>query len=168
MSDSDLHNKAKATTADVVGNGAEENNIDPRWQWHYDTLQDLRNHFTKEEAQLQEDANSEYTGPRRNDADVATNAYDRDWALGTLSAEQDAVYEIDEAINRIGNGTYGVCEITGKSIESARLRAVPWTRFSIEGEREAERRGVLNKMTPKLGELEPLPRERPPESYGKD
>lgn len=161
-------NKTKATTGEVIGDGVLQIQIDPKWQWHYDTLQSLRTHLIKEQNELHEEANEEYTGPRRNDADVATNTFDRDWALGTLSAEQDALYEIDEAINRIRNGTYGKCEITGQPIEVARLKAVPWTRFSIQGEREAERRGVLVKLTPKLGRLESLPREHPPESYGKD
>ena len=50
--------------------------------------------------------------------------FDRDFALSLLSSDQDALYEIDEAIKRIEKGTYGVCELTGKSIPKARLEAI--------------------------------------------
>lgn len=50
--------------------------------------------------------------------------------------------EIELALSRIENGTYGVCEETGESIEDDRLLAVPWTRLSIEG---AEIREAMNK-----------------------
>ena len=54
------------------------------------------------------------------------------------------------------------------AVNSGLIALFTRTRFSIEGEREAERRGALNNMTPRLGPLQPLPREAPPESYGND
>jgi RNA polymerase-binding transcription factor DksA len=78
-------------------------------------------------------------------ADAGTDEFDRDFALGMLSSEQDALYEIDEAINRIRDGTYGKCELTGKPIEAARLDAIPWTRFSAAAEKQLEREGLLRK-----------------------
>ncbi len=72
-------------------------------------------------------------------ADAGTDTYDRDFALGMLSSEQDAAYAIEEALNRIRNGTYGVCELTGKRINVERLEAIPWTRFSAEAEKQLER-----------------------------
>jgi RNA polymerase-binding transcription factor DksA len=74
-------------------------------------------------------------------ADAGTDSYDRDFALGMLSSEQDAVYEIEEALSRIQAGTYGRCELTGKPIEPARLEAIPWTRFNAGAERQLEREG---------------------------
>jgi RNA polymerase-binding transcription factor DksA len=71
-------------------------------------------------------------------ADAGTDAFDRDFALGMLSTEQDTIYQIEQAIDRIQNGTYGVCEITGKRISPQRLEAIPWTRFSLEAERRLE------------------------------
>ncbi|MEM0897541.1 MAG: molecular chaperone DnaK, partial [Verrucomicrobiota bacterium] len=47
-------------------------------------------------------------------ADAGSDAYDRDFALSLLSKEQDALYEIDEALERMELGAYGVCEISGK------------------------------------------------------
>ncbi len=84
-------------------------------------------------------------------ADAGTDTFDRDWALSMLSLEQNAVYEIEEALDRIHLGTYGTCELTGKPIEPDRLDAIPWTRFTAEGEREVERNGLDKRAH--LGEL---------------
>jgi RNA polymerase-binding transcription factor DksA len=78
-------------------------------------------------------------------ADAATDAFDRDFNLGVLSSEQDALYEIVEAMNRIRNGTYGICELTGKKIEKARLEAIPWTRFTAAAERQLEKEGTVKR-----------------------
>lgn len=71
-------------------------------------------------------------------ADAGTDSFDRDLALGLASFEQEALYEVDAALKRIDDGTYGVCELTGHCIPWRRLQAVPWTRFSIEAEAEVE------------------------------
>lgn len=52
------------------------------------------------------------------------------------------LYEIESALGRIENGTFGTCEETEEPIEVERLRAIPWTRLSIEG---AEIRESMNK-----------------------
>src|SRR4029078_5980457 len=58
-------------------------------------------------------------------ADAGSDAYDREFSLSLLSQEQDALYEIDQALKRIDLGTYGVCEMSGKPIPHARLEAIP-------------------------------------------
>jgi RNA polymerase-binding transcription factor DksA len=63
---------------------------------------------------------------------------DRDLVLGLVSFEQEGLYEIDAALKRIEDGTYGVCELTGKAIPWERLEAIPRTRFSIEAENQIE------------------------------
>ena len=72
-------------------------------------------------------------------ADAGSDAYDRDFALSLLSKEQDALFEIDEALKRLDNGTYGTCEASGKPIPQARLEALPFARFTIECQAEYER-----------------------------
>jgi DnaK suppressor protein len=52
-------------------------------------------------------------------ADSGTDNFDRDFALSLLSSDQDAIYEIEEALKRIEKGTYGICELTGKPIPPA-------------------------------------------------
>jgi hypothetical protein len=71
-------------------------------------------------------------------ADAATDSFDRDLVLGLVSFEQEGLYEIDAALKRIEDGTYGVCELTSKPIPWERLAAIPWTRFSIEAENQLE------------------------------
>lgn len=71
-------------------------------------------------------------------ADAGTDNSDRDFALSLLSNEQDALAEIDQAISRIHDGTYGICEVTGKPIAHERLEAVPFTRYSLEGQAQFE------------------------------
>src|SRR5438094_2492255 len=65
-------------------------------------------------------------------ADAGSDAYDRDFALSLLSQEQDALYEIDQALKRIELGTYGTCEMSGKPIPRTRLEAIPFARFTVE------------------------------------
>jgi RNA polymerase-binding transcription factor DksA len=74
-------------------------------------------------------------------ADAGTDNFDRDFALSLVSSEQDALFEIEEAIQRIYDGSYGICEITGKPINKDRLEAVPFTRYSVEGQRQFESTG---------------------------
>ena len=84
-------------------------------------------------------------------ADSGTDNFDRDFALSLLSSDQDAVYEIEEALKRIDRKTYGVCELTGKQIPKARLEAIPWTRFTVDAQAQLEREGALRSR--RLGSL---------------
>jgi RNA polymerase-binding transcription factor DksA len=84
-------------------------------------------------------------------ADSGTDNFDRDFALNLLSSDQDAIYEIEEALKRIEKNTYGICELTGKTIPKARLTAIPWTRFTVEAQAQLEREGALRQR--RLGSL---------------
>jgi DnaK suppressor protein len=72
-------------------------------------------------------------------ADAGSDAYDRDFALSLLSQEQDALYEIEEALKRVEAGTYGICEMSGKPIPHARLEAIPFARFTVECQTQIEK-----------------------------
>ena len=72
-------------------------------------------------------------------ADAGSDAYDKDFALSLLSQEQDALYEIDEALRRVDLGTYGVCEMSGKQISHLRLEALPFARCTVECQAELEK-----------------------------
>ncbi|MST95143.1 MAG: hypothetical protein EXS33_07735 [Pedosphaera sp.] len=84
-------------------------------------------------------------------ADSGTDNFDRDFALSLLSSDQDAIYEIEEALKRIEKNTYGVCELTGKTIPKARLEAIPWTRFTVQAQAQLERDGALRSR--RIGQL---------------
>lgn len=72
-------------------------------------------------------------------ADAGSDAYEKDFALSLLSQEQDALYEIEEAIKRIENGSYGICEMSGEGIPSARLEAIPFARYTVECQSKFEK-----------------------------
>lgn len=65
-------------------------------------------------------------------ADAGSDAYEKDFALSLLSQEQDALYEIEQAMKRIIAGTYGVCDMSGHPIPLARLEAIPFARFTVD------------------------------------
>src|SRR6266446_804540 len=79
-------------------------------------------------------------------ADAGSDAYDRDFALSLLSQEQDALYEIDQALKRIELGTYGVCEMSGKQIPRARLEAIPFARFTVECQSQLEKQSKASRV----------------------
>ena len=95
-------------------------------QTRADLLQRIKN--------LAEEASEDMPEYSIHMADAATDSFDRDLLLGLASFEQEALYEVDAALKRIEDGTYGVCELTGCPIPWKRLEAVPSTRFSIEAE----------------------------------
>jgi DnaK suppressor protein len=79
-------------------------------------------------------------------ADAGSDAYDRDFALNLLSQEQDALYEIDEALKRIELGTYGTCEMSNKPINHERLEAIPFTRYTVECQSQIERQNKAQRV----------------------
>ena len=79
-------------------------------------------------------------------ADAGSDAYDRDFALSLLSQEQDALYEIDQALKRIELGTYGTCEMSGKQIPRARLEAIPFARFTVECQSQLEKQNKASRV----------------------
>src|SRR5438270_4678398 len=79
-------------------------------------------------------------------ADAGSDAYDRDFALSLLSQEQDALYEIDQALKRIELGTYGTCEMSGKQIPRARLEAIPFARFTVECQSQLEKQSKASRV----------------------
>jgi DnaK suppressor protein len=79
-------------------------------------------------------------------ADAGSDAYDRDFALSLLSQEQDALYEIDQALKRIELGTYGVCEMSGKPIPRSRLEAIPFARFTVQCQAQLEKQNKASRV----------------------
>lgn len=75
-------------------------------------------------------------------AEQGSDSYDQTLALEIAAQDRRLVKEIDDALNRIDAGTYGICELSGKAISKHRLEELPWARFSIEAAREQERRSM--------------------------
>lgn len=73
-------------------------------------------------------------------ADQGSDTYEQTLSLDLAAADRKLIKEIDDALQRITDGTYGLCEMTNEPIAAARLEELPWTRYSIEGARLAEGR----------------------------
>jgi RNA polymerase-binding transcription factor DksA len=119
--------------------------VPAKWRGHFDRLTILREELLHSRRSLAEDAKGESPSFSTHMADAGTDNYDQDFALSMLSSEQDAVYEIEQALERIRDGTYGICQLSGKKIDERRLEAVPWTRFTTEAERDLEREGQVHR-----------------------
>jgi RNA polymerase-binding protein DksA len=72
-------------------------------------------------------------------ADMGTDNYEQEFTLGLVEKDRNLLREINSALAKIQNGTYGICEGTGKPISKPRLEAQPWARYSIEYARQRER-----------------------------
>jgi RNA polymerase-binding protein DksA len=71
-------------------------------------------------------------------ADLGTDTYEQEFALGLMDSERRLLQEIDEALGRINEGSYGICMGTGKPIRRARLEAQPWANYCVEYARMLE------------------------------
>lgn len=150
---------APATAASILGrpvtsksrsdNGQKK--IKAEWQKFYNRLLELREQLMRQMNGLAKESAQEMPGYSLHMADSGTDNFDRDFALSLLSSDQDAVYEIEEALKRIERNTYGVCELTGKSIPKARLEAIPWARYTVQAQAQLEREGTLRQR--RIGQL---------------
>jgi RNA polymerase-binding transcription factor DksA len=82
---------------------------------------------------------SEASGSGEHQGDAGSSAYDRDFALEMISKDQDALAEIEAALKRIDDGTYGICQMSFKLIPKLRLEAIPHARLSVECQSQWEK-----------------------------
>jgi RNA polymerase-binding transcription factor DksA len=150
-----------ATAAAILGRPVSNNDvrvkkngevkIKPEWAKFYHRLLELRDQLLRQMNGLAKESAQEMAGYSLHMADSGTDNFDRDFALSLLSSDQDAIYEIEEALKRIEKNTYGICELTGKPIPKTRLEAIPWTRFTVQAQAQLEREGALRQR--RLGAL---------------
>ena len=122
-----------------------------KWGKQKQLLLGLRDRLTEQRNGLAKESAKEMESYGVHMADAGTDNFDRDFNLSLLSADQDVIYEIEEALKRIEKGTYGTCEIAEKPIPQARLNAIPWTRFRVDAQTELEQHGILQNRS--LGQL---------------
>ena len=149
---------ASATAAAILGRpvvkakrNTEPKKVKAEWQKYYQRLIELREQLLRQMDGLAKESAEEIPGYSLHMADSGTDNFDRDFALSLLSSDQDAIYEIEEALKRIEKSTYGICELTGKQIPKARLEAIPWARFTVQAQAQLERDGALRSR--RLGQL---------------
>ena len=171
------HHKA-ASLADILGfnpkraRSAEaiaEKDVPEKFKRYYKLLIDLRTHLTAgielhSEETLKRSAKDDagdLSSYGQHMADAGTDTFDRDFALSMVANEQEALSEIDAAIKRVHDGSYGICEVTQKPIAKDRLLAVPFTRYTAEAQKNLERNrhrsrtqaGLLGEMGEEGGKI---------------
>lgn len=72
-------------------------------------------------------------------ADFGSDQFEQEFTLGLMENEQNVIREIDRALERIEEGTYGICEGSGDKIPKARLDALPWARYTVQYQEKLER-----------------------------
>ena len=87
----------------------------------------------------QKEASGDISGYTYHMADVATDTYDREFSLGIASNEREILYELDDALKRIEDGTYGICEDCKTAIAKKRLVAVPYARLCVKCQSKKEK-----------------------------
>ncbi len=103
-----------------------------------DTLLDSMNGVARDSLRSQTGGDASAFGMHQ--ADAGSDAYDRDFALSLLSQEQDSLYEIDQALKRLENGTTASARCPANKFPKARLEALPFTRYTVECQAELEKR----------------------------
>ena len=136
----------------LPGKNHKEKKLDPFTRSQKEKLLQLRDAMVDSMAGVAKDnlrsraEGSEASAFGMHQADAGSDAYDRDFALSLLSQEQDALYEIDQALKRIELGTYGTCEMSGKAISHARLEAIPFARFTVECQSQLEKQNKASRV----------------------
>lgn len=88
----------------------------------------------------QKDAAGDISGYTLHMADVATDTYDREFSLGLATNDRELLLEIEDALKRIEDKTFGFCEQCQKPVTKTRLKAVPYTRTCLKCKENSERR----------------------------
>ena len=94
---------------------------------------------TLESEALQADGSGGLSHVPQHIAEQGSDTYEQGLRLDLANLDRNLIKEIDDAIKRCEEGTFGICEMTGKAISKERLEELPWTRFSIEAARQRER-----------------------------
>lgn len=88
----------------------------------------------------QKDASGDISGYTYHMADVATDTYDREFSMGIASNERKVIYELDDALKKIEEGAFGICEECKNLIAKNRLKAVPYARLCIKCQEKKEKK----------------------------
>jgi DnaK suppressor protein len=158
----------------LVGRNHRQRRLDPFIRKQQEKLLQLRDAMVDSMAGVAQDTlrsraeGSEASAFGMHQADAGSDAYDRDFALSLLSQEQDALYEIDQALKRIDLGTYGICEMSGKHIPHARLEAIPFARFTVECQSQLEKQNKASRVRQSVTSLFGLTEEEGGEAEGEE
>ena len=86
----------------------------------------------------QKEASGDISSYTYHMADVATDNYDREFSLSLGGAEREMLYKVKEALRKIEDATYGICEDCLKLITKTRLKAVPHAKLCVKCQEKRE------------------------------
>jgi len=112
--------------------------VPARWTRHYRLLCGIRDRL------MQRDCSAPATSHAKLDdlGEAASEDAETSLSFVASSATHEMLIDVLDAIRRIEQGTFGICELTGQPIEPARLEAIPWARHSLEGQTAMESEGL--------------------------
>ena len=96
--------------------------------------------IVQESSKSPRDASGDLSGYTVHMADMAADTYDREMNVNIAASEQEILYQIDDALKRIDEGTFGICQQCSKPITMSRLKAVPYASLCIECQRAKEQK----------------------------
>jgi len=106
-----------------------------------DTILDDIKHIAEDTLKKsQKEAAGDISGYTYHMADVATDTYDREFSMGIASNDRQFLYELEDALKKIDEGTYGTCESCKLLIAKTRLKAVPYAKLCVKCQEKKEKR----------------------------
>jgi len=105
-----------------------------------ETLEEIKHISEDTLKKSQKDASGDISGYTYHMADMATDTYDREFSLGLASNERKLLYELDDALKKIEDGTFGICEECKSLITKTRLKAVPYARLCVKCQEKREKK----------------------------
>lgn len=104
-------------------------------------LEELRDHLTRilKGSTAEVKTPDEGTGYSQHQADQGTDDFDRTISLEVTSQEYHILRQIERALEKIEEGTYGICDISGLEIPLARLEAVPYATMTVKAQEQIEK-----------------------------
>jgi RNA polymerase-binding transcription factor DksA len=105
-----------------------------------DRLQGIRDGFDEEglTTETEEESLGEISGSDQHQADIGTETFDRERDLSILEQVEAELADVEHALRRLEEGSYGTCEACGQPISAERLEALPAARFCLEDQSRAE------------------------------
>lgn len=105
-----------------------------------EALADLKHISEDTLKKSQKEASGDISGYTFHMADVATDTYDREFSLGLASNERELLYSLEEALKKIEEGSFGICEECDNSIAKTRLKALPYARLCVKCQEKKEKK----------------------------
>ena len=104
-------------------------------------LTDMQNQLSKslENASQQVKQPDDATGYTQHQADQGTDDFDRTINIEVTGKEMGILRQIERALAKIDEGTYGICDISGDEIPKARLEAIPYATITVQAQEKVEK-----------------------------